>query len=85
VSKKKSYMDNINVLSENFFKKLKYKIADKLAIRSIKKNKSVKKDIDRLNKELKDLWDDFNKKAIEVDPTHKSFKPKKLSIDDFIG
>jgi len=78
-------MDNINVLSENFFKKLKYKIADKLAIRSIKKNKSVKKDIDRLNKELKDLWDDFNKKAIEVDPTHKSFKPKKLSIDDFIG
>lgn len=85
MSKKKSYMDNINVLSENFFKKLKYKIADKLAIRSIKKNKSVKKDIDRLNKELKDLWDDFNKKAIEVDPTHKSFKPKKLSIDDFIG
>ena len=85
MSNKKSYMDNANILSENFLKKIRDKIANKLAIRNIKKDKSVKKDINNLNQELKDLWDDFNKKASEVDPNHKSFKPKKLSIDDFIG
>lgn len=83
--KKKSYMDNQNILSENFLKKLRDKIANKLAIRNIKKDKSVKKDINNLNQELKDLWDDFNKKASEVDPNHKPYKPKKVTIDDFIG
>ena len=85
MSKKKSFMDNHNILSENFLKKLRDKIANKLAIRKIKKDKSVKKGIDSLNQELKDLWDDFNKAALDVDSEHKSFKPKKLSIDDFIG
>ena len=85
MSKKKSYMDNNNILSENFLKKLRDKIANKLAIRNIKKDKSVKKDINNLNQELKDLWDDFNKKASEVDPNHKPYKPKKVTIDDFIG
>ena len=85
MSKKKSYMDNINILSENFWKKLKYKIAHKLAVRNIKKDKSVKKEIDDLNQEIKDLWDDFNKHVSKVDPSHKAVKPKKVSIDDFIG
>jgi len=85
MSKKKSYMDNNNILSENFLKKLRDKIANKLANREIKRDKTIKKDIDNLNQELKDLWDDFNKKAIEVDPNHKSYKPKKVTIDDFIG
>ena len=83
--KKKSFMDNHNILSENFLKKLRDKIANKLAVRNIKKDKSVKKDIDNLNQDLKDLWDDFNKAASEVDSNHTSFKPKKLSIEDFIG
>ena len=85
MSMKKSFMDNHNILSENFLKKLRDKIANKLAVRNIKKDKSVKKDIDNLNQDLKDLWDDFNKAASEVDSNHTSFKPKKLSIDDFIG
>ena len=85
MSKKKSFMDNHNILSENFLKKLRDKIANKLAVRNIKKDKSVKTDIDNLNQDLKDLWDDFNKAASEADSDHTSFKPKKLSIDDFIG
>tara|TARA_R110000851_G_scaffold15193_1_gene50453 strand:+ start:1004 stop:1261 length:258 start_codon:yes stop_codon:yes gene_type:complete len=85
MSKKKSYMDNCGILSENFLKKLRDKIANKLAVRNIKKDKSVKKDIDNLNQDLKDLWDDFNKAASKADSDHKPFKPKKLSIDDFIG
>ena len=85
MSKKKSFMDNHNILSENFLKKLRDKIANKLAVRNIKKDKSVKKDIDNLNQDLKDLWDDFNKALSEADSDHTSFKPKKLSIDDFIG
>ena len=39
MSKKKSYMDNNNILSENFLKKLRDKIANKLAVRKIKKDK----------------------------------------------
>ena len=85
MSKKKSYMDSANILSENLLKKLRDKIAHKLAVRSIKKDKNVKKDIDDLNKEIRDIWDSFNEKALEVDPTHKSYKPKKVTIVDFIG
>ena len=85
MSKKKSYMDSTNILSENLLKKLRDKIAHKLAVRSIKKDKSVKKEIDDLNKEIRDIWDSFNEKALEVDPTHKAYKPKKVTIDDFIG
>ena len=85
MSKKKSYMDSTNILSENLLKKLRDKIAHKSAVRSIKKDKNVKKEIDDLNKEIRDIWDSFNEKALEVDPTHKPYKPKKVTIDDFIG
>tara|TARA_R100000700_G_C3165043_1_gene140264 strand:+ start:259 stop:516 length:258 start_codon:yes stop_codon:yes gene_type:complete len=85
MSKKKSYMDKQNILSENFLKKLKYKIANKLAIRNIKKDKSIKKSIDDLNKDIENLWDDFNNSLIITDPKHKPYKPKKVTIDDFIG
>jgi len=61
MSKKKSYMDNDNILSENFLKKLRNKIANKLAVRKIKKDKQVKKDMANLNKDIKDIWDDINK------------------------
>jgi len=85
MSKKKSYMDNDNILSENFLKKLRNKIADKLVVRSMKKDKKVLKQVDDLNKEIKDLWDDFNKTASEISPNYKPYKPKKVTIDDFIG
>ena len=41
MSKKKSYMDNDNILSENFLKKLRNKIADKLVVRGMKKDKKI--------------------------------------------
>ena len=85
MSKKKSYMDNDNILSENFLKKLRDKIANKLAIRNIKKDKQVQKDIKKLNQEIGDLWDEINNWASKIDPDEKPFKPKKLTIDDFIG
>ena len=85
MSKKKSYMDNKNLLSENFFKKLKYKIANKIAIRNIKKDKQVKKDMEQLNKEIADLWDDINAVDAEFNPKAKPFKPKKITVDDLIG
>tara|TARA_R110000823_G_scaffold271029_1_gene390510 strand:+ start:1057 stop:1314 length:258 start_codon:yes stop_codon:yes gene_type:complete len=85
MSKKKSYMDMDNILSEGFYKKIIHKIADKLTVRALKKDPKIKKDIDNLNQELKDLWDDFNKSASEVDSDYKPFKPKKVTIDDFIG
>lgn len=85
MSNKKSFMDIDNILSEGLYKKIINKIANKIAVRNIKKDPKTKKDVDNLNKELKDLWDDFNKFANEVDPNHKSFKPKKVTIDDLIG
>jgi len=85
MSKKKSYMDNDNILSENFLKKLRDKIANKLAIRNIKKDKQVQKDMKKLNQEIEDLWDEINDWASKIDPDRKPFKPKKVTIDDFIG
>ena len=85
MSKKKSYMDSTNILSENLLKKLRDKIAHKLAVRSIKKDKNVKKEINDLNKELENLWFDINKIGKDIDPNHKPYKPKKVTIDDFIG
>jgi len=85
MSKKKSYMDNDNILSENFLKKLRNKIADKLVVRGMKKDKKILKKVDDLNKKVEDIWDDFNKKTLEYDPDYKPYKPKKVTIDDFIG
>tara|TARA_R100000664_G_C2759404_1_gene149136 strand:+ start:41 stop:298 length:258 start_codon:yes stop_codon:yes gene_type:complete len=85
MSKKKSYMDNKNLLSENFFKKLKHKIANKIAIRNIKKDKQVKKDMVNLNKDIQAIWDDINELEKLFNPKAKPFKPKKITVDDLIG
>ena len=85
MSKKKSYMDNDNILSENFLKKLRNKIADKLVVRGMKKDKKIQKSIDTLNDELAKLWDDINKIDKELNPKSKPHKFKKVTIDDFIG
>ena len=85
MSKKKSYMDNDNILSENFLKKLRNKIADKLVVRSMKKDKKMLKQVDDLNSDLKDFWDEMNQKLGEYNPDYKPHKPKKVTIDDFIG
>ena len=85
MSKKKSYMDNDNILSENFLKKLRNKIADKLVVRGMKKDKKVLKRLDNLNSDLKNFWDEMNQKLGEHDPDYKPYKPKKVTIDDFIG
>ena len=61
-------MDIESILSENFLKKIRDKIANKLAVRNIKKDRQIKKNIDNLNQEIKDLWDDFNEWAEKDDP-----------------
>ena len=78
-------MDSINILSENFLKKIRDRIANKIAIRNIKKDKQVKKDMDKLNQEIKELWDDINAVDAVHNPKAKPFKPKKITIDDLIG
>tara|TARA_A100001515_G_C4524189_1_gene194579 strand:+ start:61 stop:318 length:258 start_codon:yes stop_codon:yes gene_type:complete len=85
MSKKKSYMDSNNILSENLLKKLRDKIANRLAIRHIKKDPKVKKEIDDLNKEFEEMWDEINQIAAKTHPNRKPFKPKKVTIDDIIG
>ena len=85
MSKKKSYMDNNNILSENFLKKLRDKIANKLAVRKIKKDKQVKKDMANLNKDIQAIWDDINELEAKFNPKAKPFKPKKITVDDLIG
>ena len=78
-------MDIENILSENFLKKIRDKIANKLAVRNIKKDRQIKKNIDNLNQEIKDLWDDFNKRAKEIDPDYKTYKPKtNYKLSDFL-
>ena len=85
MSKKKSYMDNTNILSENYLKKLRDKIANKLAVRKIKKDKQVKKDMANLNKDIQAIWDDINELEAKFNPKAKPFKPKKITVDDLIG
>ena len=78
-------MDNNNILSENFLKKLRDKIANKLAVRKIKKDKQVKKDMANLNKDIQAIWDDINELEAKFNPKAKPFKPKKITVDDLIG
>jgi hypothetical protein len=85
MSKKKSYMDNDNILSENLLKKIRDKLANKLAIRQIKNDSQVKKNVKKLNKEIEELWDEINDFEKQFNPKAKPFKPKKLTIDDLIG
>ena len=85
MSKKKSFMDVDNIISEGIYSKFVDKIANKIAKSNLKKDKKIKKDLDNLNKDLKNLWDDFNRRAKEIDSDYKSFKPKtNYKLSDFL-
>ena len=77
-------MDNDNILSENLLKKIRDKLANKLAIRQMKKDPQVKKNVKKLNKEIEELWDEINDFEKQFNPKAKPFKPKKLTIDDLV-
>ena len=79
MSKKKSYMDNKNIMADGFFSKLLsvFKLSpDK--VKKVKKDKKVKKSIKQLNKNWDDLADMFAKDY--------GIKPKfeKFKVSDFM-
>ena len=74
MSKKKSYMDNKNILAEGFFSKLFKIVKDTDVKKKIEKDKDLKKDIKSLNKRTQSLEDRLNgylkaagKKPIKLD------------------
>ena len=85
MSKKKSFMDVDNIISEGIYDKFVDKIASMIAKSNLKRDKKIKKDLDNLNKDLKNLWDDFNKRAKEIDSDYKPYKPKtNYKLSDFL-
>ncbi len=68
----------------NFLKEIRDIIAEKLAIRNLRNDPQVKEDIEQLNEEIEDDWDEFNDWASKIDPNHKPYKPKKVTLDDLI-
>tara|TARA_B100000287_G_scaffold257394_1_gene241969 strand:+ start:615 stop:863 length:249 start_codon:yes stop_codon:yes gene_type:complete len=74
MSKKKSYMDNENIIAEGFFSKLFKAIKDNNVKKKIKKDKELNKHIKSLNKRTQSLEDRLNgylkaagKKPIKLD------------------
>ena len=76
--KKKSYMNNNNILSEGFFDKL-FKIfkVDKSTQSKIKKDKKIKNSIKALNNSWSKIEDNLKEKGVEV-------KFDKFKLSDFI-
>jgi len=85
VSKKKSYMNNKNILAEGFFSKLA-----KLLKLSSKEEKILQKDkkimfkFKSLNKGVDDIETELNKRFKELNPNHKPIKLSKYKLSDFI-
>ena len=78
MQKKKSYMNNNNILSEGFFDKL-FKIfkVDKSTQSKIKKDKKIKDGIKALNNSWSKIEDNLKEKGVEV-------KFDKFKLSDFI-
>ena len=78
MQKKKSYMNNNNILSEGFFDKL-FKIfkVDKSTQSKIKKDKKIKDGIKALNNSWSKIEDNLKEKGVEV-------KFGKFKLSDFI-
>ena len=81
MSKKKSYMDRENVLSEGFFSKIIDKIAgkDKSLKSQLKKDKKLQKTITDMNDSIQTLEDYLNSL-----PKGDKVKLNKHSIGDFL-
>ena len=80
MSKKKSYMDKENILSEGILsKKLRM-----LRTSKVSKDKKIVSDLQDLNKDVLDLEKEINRRYKEFDPKHKSIKLSKYKLSDFI-
>ena len=66
MSKKKSYMDKENVLSEGFFDKLKSYFKDKKIINSLKKDKKFIQHLDKLNTSVDNIEKYFKDQNIDI-------------------
>ncbi len=82
MSKKKSYMNQSNLIAEGFFSKLLKLIKDKNVVNKLKKDKVLTKDLNNLNKLTKDTEDRINKDLLSLGK--KPIKLSKFSIKDFI-
>jgi len=82
VSKKKSYMNQSNLIAEGFFSKLLKLIKDKNIVNKLKKDKVLTKDLNNLNKLTQDTEDRINKDLQSLGK--KPIKLSKFTIKDFI-
>tara|TARA_Y100000361_G_C11122002_1_gene323769 strand:+ start:18 stop:269 length:252 start_codon:yes stop_codon:yes gene_type:complete len=83
VSKKKSYMNHLNLITEGFFEKLLKIIKDKKLVNKLKKDKVITKNLKSLNQINKDTEDRINKDLIALGKKP-NFKLSRFSIKDFI-
>lgn len=82
MSKKKSYMNHLNLITEGFFEKLLKIIKDKKLVSKLKKDKNLNKDLSNLNKLTQDTEDRINKDLLSLGK--KPIKLSKFTIKDFI-
>ena len=80
MSKKKSYMDKENILSEGILSK----ILRMLRTSKVSKDKKIVSDLTGLNKNVLELEKELNKRFKELDPKHKPIKLSKYKLKDFI-
>ena len=70
MSKKKSYMDKENILSEGILDKL----LRKLRVSKLSKDKKIISNLLDLNKGVLDIEKELNRRFKELDPKHKPIK-----------
>ena len=80
MSKKKSYMDKENILSEGILDKL----LRKLRISKLSKDKKIISNLLDLNKGVLDIEKELNRRFKELDPKHKPIKLSKYKLGDFV-
>jgi len=89
MSKKKSYMNNENILAEGFFSKLRKALGLSVDVeKKLKKDKEFSNSLDDLNTSLKDFEDELNKRFRELNKLqnkkHKDVKLDKYTVKDFL-
>ena len=83
MSKKKSYMNRDNLLSEGFFDKLKKFIKDKRVLKKVQNDPKVKNNLNKLNSSQKDLENYLNK-LLKDAGLEQNVKLSKFDAKDFI-
>ena len=83
MSKKKSYMNRDNLLSEGFFDKLKKFIKDKRVLKKVQNDPKVKNNLNKLNSSQKDLENYLNK-LLKDAGFEQNVKLSKFDAKDFI-